>query len=56
MTFTAWLEENREELIELHRNDYEEALFKAFLAGMDHVGSSLKTPLTAFPNNSITKE
>ena len=56
MTFGKWLEENREELLELHRNDYEEALFRAFIAGMDYVGSYLKTPLTTFPSNSITKE
>jgi hypothetical protein len=48
MKFSEWLDKTREELLELHRNDYEEALFKAFLAGMDYAGSYLqktqKTP------------
>jgi hypothetical protein len=34
--FTEWFEENKETLIKLHRNDYEEALFQAFLAGIDY--------------------
>lgn len=64
MKYSEWLDKNREELLELHRcgnrNDYEEALFKAFIAGMDYFCSSLQktqtTPLTTFPHNSINKE
>ena len=56
MKYSEWLKENREELIELYRNDYEEALFKAFLAGMDYSGTFLKNSLTYFRDNSITKE
>ena len=48
MTFTEWLDKNREELIELHRNDYEQALFEAFMAGMDYSSSFLKKPLDIF--------
>jgi hypothetical protein len=56
MKYSEWLKENREELIELYRNDYEFALFKAFLAGMDYAGSYLNNPLTTISEYSITKE
>jgi hypothetical protein len=45
MTFSEWLDKNREELLELHRNDYEEALFRAFLAGMDYSYQFFQKPL-----------
>lgn len=36
MTFEEWFEENRDELAELLRNDAEEALYRAWLAGMEY--------------------
>ena len=56
MTFTEWLDKNRGDLIELHRNDYEQALFEAFMAGMDYMSSYTKNPLTTISEYSITKE
>ena len=38
MTWSEWFESNRDELSELLRNDVEEALFKAYLAGIEHGG------------------
>lgn len=36
MTFKEWFEANRDELTELLRNDAEEALYRAWLAGMEY--------------------
>jgi hypothetical protein len=38
MDFDAWFEANRDELANLLRNDQEQALFEAFLAGMEYGG------------------
>lgn len=39
MTWSEWFESNRDELAKLLRTDAEEALFKAYLAGIEHGGS-----------------
>jgi hypothetical protein len=36
MTFDEWFEEHKDELAELLRGDQEEALYKAWLAGMEY--------------------
>lgn len=37
MTFSTWFDEHKDELLELHRTDgLEEAIFKAWLAGMEY--------------------
>lgn len=38
MEFSAWFEENKDELAKLLKHDAEEALFEAFLAGMAYGG------------------
>ena len=35
MTFNEWLEENKDKLVQLIRDDPEEALFQAWIAGFD---------------------
>lgn len=39
MTWSEWFAANQDELAELLRSDAEEALFKAYLAGIEHGGS-----------------
>lgn len=41
MTFDTWIEENRDELILLLRNDAELALHKAYVAGQESIGDYL---------------
>lgn len=36
MKFEEWLEQNREELLKLLRNDTEQALYLAWIAGMEY--------------------
>ena len=36
MTFEEWFEGNRDKLAELLRNDAEEALYRAWIAGMEY--------------------
>lgn len=36
MTFEEWFEKNRDELAQLLCNDAEEALWRAWFAGMEH--------------------
>ena len=50
MEFNAWLQEHKDELIDLLRNDQEEALFMAWLAGYsaggNFIGNIFKTRLS----------
>jgi hypothetical protein len=46
MSFSEWLEANREFLMELHRNDYEEALWQAFIAGIEYFITPVKKEKT----------
>ena len=38
MDFDTWFEENKDELAKLLRGDQEQALFEAFLAGVEYGG------------------
>ena len=50
MEFNAWLEENKDKLTDLLRNDQTEALFMAWLAGYsaggNFIGNIFKTRLS----------
>jgi hypothetical protein len=41
MTFHEWLEEHKDELVQLLRNDTEEALYQAWIAGADSIADYL---------------
>lgn len=45
MSFHEWLEENKDKLIQLLRNDPEEALYQAWIAGADSIADYLSKVL-----------
>lgn len=50
MTFLDWLEENRETLLSLLRNDTEDALYQAWIAGYQAGGDALAKTVSVYYN------
>ena len=49
MTFTVWFEDNKERIEPLLRGDAEEALYEAYNAGMEDMGTFMADALNPTP-------